>query len=165
MDTEKVKTAVLQALGSGAGGNRRPETLNYLRELVDAMARDGTRRDGPLREIPARLGDKWSMLILLLLRGGTFRHSELQKLIAIMSAEGNISQRMLTLRLRALERDGFIFRHPVATQPAGVEYGMSALGNSLLTQIDLLLDWIRAHRDDINRGREEFKAVEAKPQP
>jgi len=153
---------VAQVLGAAVAGSPRATALGNVHELIDAMARDGTRRDGPLREIPARLGDKWSMLILLLLRGGTFRHSELQKMIAIMSAEGNISQRMLTLRLRALERDGFIFRHPVATQPAGVEYGMTELGRSLLGQVDQLLDWIRSHLDVIHRCREEFEAAEGK---
>ena len=78
------------------------------------MANDGAKREDPMREIFARLGDKWSMLILLLLRGGALRHSALKKLISVMAADEPISQRVLTLRLRALERDGLVARrdHP-----------------------------------------------------
>jgi DNA-binding HxlR family transcriptional regulator len=161
VDAEKNKNALARILASSSGAHRTEE-LAYLQRMVDSMARDGTHRDGPIREIPARLGDKWSMLILLLLRAGKFRHSELQKLIVVLSAEGSISQRMLTLRLRALERDGLIARQQLATQPPGVEYALTEMGAGLMGQVDTLLDWIRAHRSAIERCRGQFEAVEGK---
>jgi DNA-binding HxlR family transcriptional regulator len=162
MDAEKMKAGVARILASASVGAGSADAARYLASMIDSMTRDGTHRDGPLREIPARLGDKWSMLILLLLRAGKFRHSELQKLIVALSAEGSISQRMLTLRLRALERDGLLVRQQLATQPPGVEYALTALGGGLMQQVDSLMDWIRANRSAIERCRAEFEAVEGK---
>ena len=157
-----MKAGVARILASGSGGGApAQQAARYLDGLIDSMARDGTHRDGPQREIWARLGDKWSMLILLLLRAGKFRHSELQKLIVVLSAEGSISQRMLTLRLRALERDGLLLRQALATQPPGVEYALTALGAGLLHEVDSLMNWIRANRAAIEHCRTQFEAKDA----
>jgi DNA-binding HxlR family transcriptional regulator len=162
VNAEKTKAGVAKILAAGSNAASSGGALRYLEAMVDSMLRDGTHRDGPLREIPARLGDKWSMLILLLLRAGKFRHSELQKLIVLLSAEGSISQRMLTLRLRALERDGLLRRQLLATQPPGVEYALSEMGAGLMQQIDSLMDWIRSNRSAIDRCRAQYEAVEGK---
>jgi DNA-binding HxlR family transcriptional regulator len=127
-----------------------------LSQLAHNMERDGINRDDPLREIPARLGDRWSTLLMILLRSGAFRHSTLRRLVAALSAEGKISQRMLTLRLRTLERDGLITRHATNTHPPGMEYTLTALGHGLLGQLDLLMAWIREHKTDISQARERF---------
>src|SRR5690554_6212750 len=96
-----------------------------------------------LRELLDRLADKWSLLIIELLGDGTKRFMEL-----LHHVDG-ISQRMLTLTLRRLERDGVVQRtvHPVV--PPRVDYALTPLGTSLLDAVEPLVRWARAHRDDI----------------
>jgi DNA-binding HxlR family transcriptional regulator len=128
-----------------------------LETLVRAMARDGAQRDQPMREVFARIGDKWSTLLLHLLRTGNYRHAVLRRLVSTVGAEGRISQRMLTLRLRTLERDGLIVRHVIASShPPGVEYALTALGHSLTAQIEILMQWIRDHMAQILQARARF---------
>lgn len=104
--------------------------------------------DCPTREVLDRVGDKWSVLIVVLLGQRTHRFSELHRTI-----EG-ISQRMLTLTLRTLERDGLVDRRVHATIPPRVEYTLTALGRTLLVPLSALDEWARAHRDDIRAARE-----------
>src|SRR3984885_1419745 len=128
-----------------------------LETLVRSMARDGVQRDQPMREVFARIGDKWSTLLLHLLRTGNYRHAVLRRLVSTVGAEGRISQRMLTLRLRTLERDGLIVRHVIASShPPGVEYALTALGHSLTAQIEILMQWIRDHMAQILQARARF---------
>lgn len=141
----------------------RERALGELRNLVQAMATDGIHRDAPMREICARVGDRWSSLILLLLSASNFRHSTLRRLIGTVSYEGRISQRMLTLRLRGLERDGLIARHVTDTHPPGTEYSLTELGRGLLTQFENLMRWIRANNAEIYRAREQFSARSETP--
>ncbi len=127
-----------------------------LAALAEAMARDGNQRDDPMREIFARLGDRWSMLILLVLRTGTYRHAALKRLIGALGAEGKISQRMLTLRLRGLERDGMVRQTQLPSKAPHVEYDLTPLGRELLGQVDRLMEWIRGHGPEIAVSREAF---------
>jgi DNA-binding HxlR family transcriptional regulator len=152
--------AVMRTLGNILGQGSR-QTLERLRSMVQSMAQDGARRDEPMRELFARAGDKWSMLLLLLLSAGSFRHSVLRRLVSTVGSEGRISQRMLTLRLRALERDGLLLRTPIATQPPGVEYALTPLGIGLVRQLDLVMQWIRDHQLEIRSARERFERTEA----
>jgi DNA-binding HxlR family transcriptional regulator len=103
-----------------------------------------------VRELLDRLGDKWSLLVVELLGDGTKRFTELLRHI------DGISQRMLTLTLRRLERDGMVRRtvHPVV--PPKVDYELTALGASLLEVAGSLVTWTRAHRDEIVRARAAF---------
>jgi len=80
----------------------------------------------PVSEILARVGDKWSVLIVKVLGGGPQRFNELRRTVA------GISQRMLTLTLRSLERDGLVTRTAFATIPPRVDYALTELGRSLL---------------------------------
>jgi DNA-binding HxlR family transcriptional regulator len=100
-----------------------------------------------VRDLLDRLGDKWSLLVVELLGGGMRRFSELRRQI------DGISQRMLTLTLRQLERDGLVTRtvHPVV--PPRVDYELTGLGASLLDAVAPLVDWARRHRDDIAGAR------------
>src|ERR1700689_1426179 len=139
-----------------AAGNHASE-LARLEALVRAMARDGVQRDQPMREVLARIGDKWSTLLLHLLRTGNYRHAVLRRLVSTVGAEGRISQRMLTLRLRTLERDGLIERRVISiTHPPGVEYALTDLGRSLTIQIEQLMQWIREHMQQILEARAQF---------
>src|SRR6202167_5638810 len=130
-----------------------------LETLVRSMARDGVQRDQPMREVFARIGDKWSTLLLHLLRTGSYRHAVLRRLVSAVGSEGRISQRMLTLRLRALERDGLIARYASSTRPPGVEYSLTALGSGLVQQLDGIMQWIREHLTEIRQARTQFEAA------
>ncbi len=102
------------------------------------------------RDVLNRVGDKWSVLIVSLLGGGNRRFTELRR-----SIEG-ISQRMLTLTLRGLERDGLVTRAVFPTIPPRVEYGLTDLGRTLLEPINALADWADRHRATIQSARDRF---------
>lgn len=103
-----------------------------------------------VREILTRVGDKWSVLIIVLLGDGPKRFSDLKRTI-----EG-ISQRMLTHTLRGLERDGLVVRSVFPTVPPRVDYALAPLGKTLLKTVTELANWARANRDEITRARAEF---------
>lgn len=105
-----------------------------------------------IREVLARVGDKWSVFVITLLGERTMRFTELHR-----SIEG-ISQRMLTLTLRQLERDGLVERVVFPIVPPRVEYSLTALGATLLAPLVGLAGWADAHRVDIERARLEYDA-------
>jgi DNA-binding HxlR family transcriptional regulator len=104
--------------------------------------------DCPIRDVLDRVGDKWSVLIVVLLGQRTHRFSELSRAI-----EG-ISQRMLTHTLRALARDGLVSRTVHASVPPRVDYELTELGRTLLGPLTALDEWANTHRDDIRAARE-----------
>jgi DNA-binding HxlR family transcriptional regulator len=109
-----------------------------------------------IREVLNRVGDKWSVQIVGLLGDGAMRFSELRR-----SIEG-ISQRMLTLTLRGLERDGLIERTVFPEIPPRVEYELTRLGKTLLEPIRGLADWAGDNRVAIQTAREKFDAAATK---
>ena len=100
----------------------------------------------------ARVGDKWSVLIVALLGDGPKRFNEIKRMV------GGISQRMLTLTLRGLERDGLVTRTVFPTVPPRVDYELTALGRSLWEPVDALGAWARAHQPEIEAARQRFDA-------
>jgi DNA-binding HxlR family transcriptional regulator len=96
------------------------------------------------------VGDKWTMRVVMLLRGGPRRFSAIKR-----DAEG-ISQRMLTVALRDLERDGLVLRTVLPSSPPRVEYELTTLGQSLHRVVALLGDWALAHSDVIEQARGQF---------
>lgn len=131
-----------------------------LADLAAEMALHGKDRDDPAREVMGLLGDRWSTLILLVLGTGTFRHAELRRTLAQLSAEQAISQRVLTLKLRTLERDGFVARAVTADVPPKVSYALTPLGTDLHAQARGLIDWINARAPQIRDAREGFDGAE-----
>ena len=161
--TEHTLASVERILARNPDPGEAPEAAGLLRALVLQMAADGNpRRTDPMREILARLGDKWSPLLLLLLRTGSFRHATLRRLVGVISAEGDISQRMLTLRLRALERDGLIRRRVISTTPSAVMYSLTDAGHGLVAHLDALNAWTRTHSDAIHAAQARFAASAAR---
>lgn len=106
------------------------------------------------RQLLTRVGDKWSVMVIVLLGCGTKRFGELKRLT------DGISQRMLTLTLRGLERDGLVQRSVYAAVPPRVEYLLTPLGRTLLEPLSLLAQWATRHKADIERARDEFNARE-----
>jgi DNA-binding HxlR family transcriptional regulator len=100
----------------------------------------------------ARVGDKWSVLIVALLGDGPKRFNEIKRLV------GGISQRMLTLTLRGLERDGLVTRTVFPTVPPRVDYELTELGHSLWKPVEALGSWARENQDQIAAARQRFDA-------
>ena len=126
-----------------------------LDDLKARVLRGGNDPHGPVRESLARLGDRWTPLLLLVLHTGTLRFTELQRQVNDM-AEGSLSQRILTLKLRALERDGMLERRVIATIPPQVEYSLKPLGLALVEQLDGLLAWLEQQAPAINAARKAY---------
>lgn len=124
------------------------------------MAVHGTARDEPVRATFAMLGDRWSTLILLVLAMGWWRHAELRRALSRLSAEQDISQRVLTQKLRAMERDGFVQRAVVPTVPPRVSYALTPPGAELAMRAQALIEWVNAHQDTIRAARERFDRSE-----
>jgi DNA-binding HxlR family transcriptional regulator len=106
----------------------------------------------PVRNVLDRVGDQWSLLVLLTLGHGTHRFTELQRAI------GDISKRMLAETLRKLERDGFVSRKVYPTVPPKVEYRLRPLGGSLVKQLQALVKWANQHHEDVRKARNDYKA-------
>jgi DNA-binding HxlR family transcriptional regulator len=109
----------------------------------------------PVTDILSRVGDKWSVMIVMLLGPGPRRFNEIRRAI------NGISQRMLTLTLRGLERDGLVTRTVTPTIPPRVDYELTALGQSLRRPIDALGEWAFANRDEVDAARVRFDAASA----
>ncbi|MBO3084840.1 helix-turn-helix transcriptional regulator [Cellulomonas sp. zg-ZUI188] len=110
------------------------------------------REDCEVRQILDRIADKWSLLAMALLENGTLRFTELLRLV------DGVSQRMLTVTLRQLERDGLVSRtvHPVV--PPRVEYSLTDLGRSLNGTVRELVTWTESHQADIAAARARYDA-------
>jgi DNA-binding HxlR family transcriptional regulator len=115
------------------------------------ISHEGPEDCAAVKPVLARIGDKWVVLVVRLLgRKGPRRFNELRREI------GSISQRMLTLTLRALERDGLVTRTVYPTIPPRVEYDLTALGRSLMGPIEALGNWAFAHREEMDAARARF---------
>ncbi len=99
-----------------------------------------------------RIGDKWSVLVVSTLAAGPRRFNELRREIP------SVSQRMLTLTLRNLERDGLVSRTVTPSIPPRVDYELTALGRSLLGPVTALTDWAIANMPEIHEAQERFDA-------
>jgi|SRR6202790_793854 DNA-binding HxlR family transcriptional regulator len=106
-------------------------------------------------DVLARIGDKWSVLVVSKLGAGPLRFNELRRSI------GGISQRMLTLTLRGLERDGLITRTVFPTIPPRVDYALTSLGRDLLEPVSALGEWATRNQAKIARAREKFDGAAA----
>ncbi|MGA5135754.1 winged helix-turn-helix transcriptional regulator [Streptomyces azureus] len=114
-----------------------------------------TREDCQVRQILDRIADKWSLLVIALLENRRLRFTELRREI------DGVSQRMLTVTLRSLERDGLVKRtvHPVV--PPRVEYELTSLGRTLHATIQSLVTWTERHQEEIAAARTAYDAREA----
>ena len=117
----------------------------------DALQWD-VREGCEVRQILDRIADKWSLLVIALLEDRTLRFSELRRLV------DGISQRMLTVTLRQLERDGLVERMVYPVVPPRVEYALTPMGASLHATIQALVTWTEAHQEQIAAARDAYDA-------
>ncbi|WP_415948247.1 winged helix-turn-helix transcriptional regulator [Streptomyces sp. KLOTTS4A1] len=128
------------------------DVTHQVTEAGDPVINCGTPQDEcGVRDVLDRLGDKWSVHVLVELTTGTLRFKELQRRI-----HGDVSQRMLTLTLRRLERDGLVRRTVYPTVPPQVEYELTAMGRSMSHLLKSLADWSIAHRPAIADARRAY---------
>jgi DNA-binding HxlR family transcriptional regulator len=107
-------------------------------------------------QVLSRIGDKWSVLVVMSLSGGPQRFSELREVI------GGISQKMLTATLRGLERDGLVTRTVFPTIPPRVEYELTDLGHDLTVPVIALGEWAKRNRPRIEAARNAFDRSRAR---
>jgi DNA-binding HxlR family transcriptional regulator len=107
-------------------------------------------------QILAHIGEKWSMLVVMLLRDGPRRFNDIKRNTA------GISQQMLTRTLRGLERDGIVTRMILPTSPPQVEYSLTELGRSMSEPVLAFGEWVRAHLKEFDAARRRFDERDAK---
>ena len=104
----------------------------------------------PTRLVLGRLADKWTVLVVGQLAGGTRRFGELRREIR------GVSPKVLTQALRALERDGLITRRVYASVPPKVEYALTPLGRTLISLVDGIRDWAETHIESVLEAQQTF---------
>ena len=120
---------------------------------INILENDLDIKNCPVRKVLDRFGDKWSLLVLLILgKKETLRFNEINKAIG-----SDISQKMLTVTLRTLEADGFLKRTIYPEIPPRVEYTITALGKSLVPLIDKLEKWAKMNMSAIEKSRKNFE--------
>lgn len=128
-----------------------------LADLAADMGPEGVDRDDPARSVMAMLGDRWTPLILLVLETGSWRHADLRRVTAQLSYEQALSQRIMTLKLRALERDGFVQRDVTGDVPPKVTYSLTPMGLALVQQLQRMIGWLNTMRPQILAARGAFQ--------
>jgi DNA-binding HxlR family transcriptional regulator len=119
------------------------------------IAEENSHHDCDFRDMLSRVGDKWSLLVIFILKGRPAfrgRFSDLKRSIP------GISQRMLTATVRNLERDGMLTRHVYAEVPPRVEYELTPLGRGLTDPVLGLVSWLQANWPVIRSARDRFDA-------
>ena len=106
----------------------------------------------PIRDVIERIGDKWSVLVVVSLQDGPVRFS------GLLRGVDGISRRMLTRTLRLLERDGLVERQVFPTTPPSVEYSLTDLGRGLAGTLEAVSSWAIAHRAEVEEARRRFDA-------
>ncbi|GIH74544.1 winged helix-turn-helix transcriptional regulator [Planobispora longispora] len=112
------------------------------------MDGDAFNPECPTRLVLDRIGDKWSVLVVLGLRDGPRRFTELRTMI------GGVTPKVLTQTLRAMAADGLLTRHVFAEVPPRVEYELTPLGQSLQAPIRAVTDWAEEHVNEVMAARE-----------
>lgn len=139
-------------------GNHAAARLGLFFENAQTVTPQAGRLDPtvcPVRDVLARVGDKWTLLILIALAREPRRFSALQRDV------GDISKRMLTQALRTLERDGLVSRKVYPTKPPAVEYALTDMGRSVLDPMAALVNWVEERHDEIRAARIRFDHEES----
>jgi DNA-binding HxlR family transcriptional regulator len=116
------------------------------------MAADVFDPQCPTRQVLDRIGDRWTVLVVLTLLDGTRRFTELRQLVP------GITAKVLTATLRGLERDGLVRRVVYAEVPPRVEYTLTDLGRSLEEPLSSIRDWAQQHMPAIEKARSRYEA-------
>jgi DNA-binding HxlR family transcriptional regulator len=144
--SEKERTFLFSAYLEGTYADNQADMTKEISKLNWTIT-----ADCPVRNVLDRFGDKWSILVLLILGiNEKMRFTELNREI------GDVSQKMLTVTLRTLEADGLVKRTVYPEIPPRVEYEITRLGESLLPHINSLAQWANSHYGEIEKSRSKF---------
>ena len=152
----RMYTACASDTGAATGGPLQPRRKDKaMAQRVERIAEENSHHDCDFREMLSRVGDKWSLLVIFILKGRPAfrgRFSDLKRSIP------GISQRMLTATVRNLERDGMLTRHVYAEVPPRVEYELTPLGRGLTEPVLALVSWLQSNWPVIRSARDRFDA-------
>jgi DNA-binding HxlR family transcriptional regulator len=127
------------------------EMVDAVRDWRERAKAAGSDVDGcPVRSVLDKVGDKWSMLIVMTLSGGPLRFNEVKRRVP------DISQKMLTQALRELQRDGMVARKVFPTVPPAVEYRLTPVGETVLAPFGALVSWANDNHERIVAARADF---------
>ena len=112
--------------------------------------------DCPTRQVLDRIGDKWTVLVLILLSDGPVRFNELRRRVA------GVSQKVLSHTLKSMERDGLVHRRAIATVPVTVEYSITPLGETLAKTVDQLRLWAEQHLGQVLGSQRRYDTATRK---
>ena len=156
---ERVALEVQKIIGRDLAGEDAARLKLLCADLINRGGNDPAADIAPVRETIAFLGEKWTGLVLYLLAAGPIRYSLLCRLVSAISVLGGdkgISERMMTLTLRRLERDGFVLRTVFPAVPPHTEYRLTPLGHALHERLLVLVYWLEDHRADIAAARTRY---------
>lgn len=127
-----------------------PSAIGEMNDGVDSWIANEFSGACPVRGVLDRIGDKWSVMVVLRLGRRTERFR------ALLRAVDGISQRMLTVTLRGLERDGLVHREVFDTRPPSVAYSLTPLGTSLLVHITELANWAMENESKVKEAQNAY---------
>jgi DNA-binding HxlR family transcriptional regulator len=134
-----------------------PRKRGVLAEKISQRKGDVTAAECPSRGVLEHVTSRWGVLVLLVLRDGMHRFSELRRAI------GGVSEKMLAQTLRDLENDGFVVRRVLPTIPPGVEYSLSPLGEEVSDRLEPLVDFIELNLPKVLKARAVRATVTSVP--
>jgi DNA-binding HxlR family transcriptional regulator len=153
----KVVECIDAVLADAASEQAAAAGRRHLERLVLLLQRFGAARKDPVQSILAHVGNYWSSALLCTLQAGPMRPSALQKLLCALAPDRPISQRMLTLNLRALEEDGLIGREVRDGRNAHVDYRLTRLGRELGDSLFGIIQWGAENYEHIVSARARYE--------
>lgn len=139
---------------------REDDALDDFKRLVNKACIAGHNPTGPVREVQALLGDRWSTLLLHILHFGRLRFSMLERVVNVLDGSG-ISRRMLSYTLRAMERDGIVLRIEEKSGGRKSEYELTPLGQEVWETVNGLVELLMARTETILSARAKFEKMTA----
>jgi DNA-binding HxlR family transcriptional regulator len=153
---------IMQRVGAALGavdlGHQDGEQEDRLRRLSRLLAGYETVTDNPIVNVVDHVGNYWRSWILVILQTGTYRYTTIMKVLNAVDPSHPISQRMLTLGLRLLERDGLVERTDVEDVRRHVEYSLTPVGRDLSERFMSLVEWIDSQAETFEQSRSAYDA-------
>jgi DNA-binding HxlR family transcriptional regulator len=146
-------------IGSGDGRSVRSPQEKFYHYLLTLIMKFGMKQDNPIVDLLGHTGNYWRSGILLLLRHGAHRPAQISKIFLTLNSSRPISQRMLNLNLKMLERDGLLQRIIVNDNQKHVEYKLTEIGGILSDNIWSLIKLIDCHSDEVVAAKIRFDTL------
>jgi DNA-binding HxlR family transcriptional regulator len=153
---ERKLTRVRRVLAHSGMGDEDCGREALFRFAAEQMVQSGSPKTSPIVSVVNHVGNYWRNWLLLILRTGAYRPSTIARLLGALDPTRHISQRILTINLRMLERDGLIAREVIDDKRLNVVYALTPLGDDLSDQLLLLLEWGSQHAAAIAAARAAF---------